>query len=205
MAGRTDIVVATVFGGVPPAKSVVTAYDQLCGFTNAEEAVTARRSEDREAMAYLQADIRHLEFLDSQYGIPADQSEISNTINDLLNEIDPEYVTAPLGLFHRDHVAVREAALEAMNSRDTPLWLWEDLPARVQHPESVVEALDELRGRGYELDLGFIGTGPIATKMDALFCYRSQLQLPEFANRHEFLVTERFWQISKAVTPEESE
>jgi hypothetical protein len=60
-----------------------------------------------------------------------------------------------------------------------------------------------LRGKGYKLELGFIGTGPVATKMDALWCYRSQMGLPEFANRHELLVGERFWHISEAVTPEE--
>ena len=31
-----------------------------------------------------------------------------------------------------------------------PLWLMEDLPARVQHPESVPEALDALKAHGYE-------------------------------------------------------
>jgi hypothetical protein len=55
----------------------------------------------------------------------------------------------------------------------------------------------------YELELGFIGTGSIDKKMDALWCYRSQMGLPEFANRHELLVGERFWHVSKAVTPEE--
>jgi hypothetical protein len=39
--------------------------------------------------------------------------------------------------------------------------------------------------------------------MDALWCYRSQMGLPEFSNRHELLVGERFWNVSKAVTPEE--
>jgi hypothetical protein len=56
-----------------------------------------------------------------------------------------------------------------------------------------------LAKRGISLELGFIGTGLVATKMDALWCYRSQMGLPEFANRHEVLVGERFWRVSKAV------
>jgi hypothetical protein len=66
----------------------------------------------------------------------------------------------------------------------------------------VARALNELRDRGYETELGFIGTGPVATKMDALWAYRSQIGLPEFQNRHELLVGERFWKISKAVVEE---
>lgn len=43
----------------------------------------------------------------------------------------------------------------------------------------------------------------MATKMDALWCYRSQLHLPEFANRHELLVAERFWRVTRAATAED--
>jgi hypothetical protein len=90
-----------------------------------------------------------------------------------------------------------------MSSCETPLWLWEDLPARVANPQDVHSVVENLRGRGYELELGFIGTGSIAKKMDALWAYRSQMGLPEFANRHELLVGERFWRISEAVKTEE--
>ena len=65
----------------------------------------------------------------------------------------------------------------------------------------MARALNELMDRGYETELGFIGTGPVATK-DAVWAYRSQIGLPEFENRHELLVGERFWKISKAVVEE---
>jgi LmbE family N-acetylglucosaminyl deacetylase len=144
-----------------------------------------------------------MDFVDSQYGGKLKTPTFIKQIGDLIDELDPEFVLAPLGLVHPDHVAVREAVLEAMRDRELPLWCYEDLPARVQHPGSVVEALNELTAAGYESESGFIGTGSIAKKMDALWCYRSQLGLPEFENRHSFLVPERFWRVSKAVTPEE--
>jgi LmbE family N-acetylglucosaminyl deacetylase len=202
IAGRPDCVVATVFAGTPSKRSLVTPYDAACGFNSSMEAIESRRFEDYEAMSVLQADSVHLDFLDSQYGERFNFEAAVERLGKLIGDIDPEFVVAPLGLVHPDHVAVRNVVLVAMRGRKMPLWLMEDLPARVQHPESVPEALDALKAHGYELELGFIGTGPLASKMDALWSYRSQMHLPEFENRHELLVGERFWRVSKAVTPE---
>jgi LmbE family N-acetylglucosaminyl deacetylase len=203
LAGRPEVTVATVFAGTPSAKSVLTAYDAVTGFKSAAEAMEARRAEDLEALSVLQAKAKHLDFLDSQYGGRPKPNALIRQLGELIEELDPEFVLAPLGLVHPDHVGVREAVIEAMSAGETPLWLYEDLPARVQHPASVAVALNALRDKGYELELGFIGTGPIDKKMDALWCYRSQMGLPEFSNRHEVLVGERFWQVTKAVTPVE--
>jgi LmbE family N-acetylglucosaminyl deacetylase len=205
IAGRPDCVVATVLAGTPPTKSVLTNYDAVTGFKSAAEAMEARRAEDVEAMSVLQAKAVHLDFLDSQYGVKLKTAAVVKQLGELIEELDPELVLAPLGLVHPDHIGVREAVIEAMSDRTAPLWLYEDLPARVQRPASFAEASNALRDKEYELELGFIGTGPVATKMDALWCYRSQLGLPEFANRHEVLVGERFWHVSKAVTLEEQE
>ena len=49
-----------------------------------------------------------------------------------------------------------------------------------------------------------IFSGPLASKLSALWAYRSQMTLPEFENTHVLLVPERFWKISKAVAPEEA-
>jgi LmbE family N-acetylglucosaminyl deacetylase len=203
IGGRPDCIVATVLAGIPSARSVLTNYDAKCGFTSAADAIEARRAEDLEAMSVLQAKARHLDFVDSQYGGKLKVTALVKKLGELVDELDPEFVVGPLGLVHSDHEMVRDAVLEASTEATRPVWLYEDLPYRVAAPEAVTAALDALRGRGYELQLGFIGTGPIARKMDALFCYRSQLQLPEFENRHEFLVSERFWNVSKAVKPEE--
>ena len=137
--------------------------------TSAADAIEARRAEDLEAMSVLQAKARHLDFVDSQYGGKLKTAALVKQLSELISEIDPEFVLAPLGLIHPDHVAVREAVLEILTNLETPVWLFEDLPARVQYPEAVAQALNELRDRGYETELGFIGTGPAATKMDALW------------------------------------
>jgi LmbE family N-acetylglucosaminyl deacetylase len=203
LGGRPEVTVVTVFAGTPPQKTILTSYDAVCGFKSAAEAIEARRAEDLEAMSVLQAKAWHLDFADSQYGGKLKATALVKQLGELVDELDPEFVLTCLGVGHPDHAAVREAVLEAISSRETPLWLWEDLPARVTNPQDVDNAVENLRGRGYELELGFIGTGSIAKKMNSLWAYRSQMQLPEFANRHEVLVGERFWRVSKAMTPEE--
>jgi hypothetical protein len=62
-------------------------------------------------------------------------------------------------------------------------------------PESVYKALDALSDEGYALTEAFIGTGPLAAKLEALFSYRSQL--PLFENHHEYLVRELVWRIER--------
>jgi LmbE family N-acetylglucosaminyl deacetylase len=195
IGGRPDCVVATVFAGTPPTEGVLTSYDDKCGFKSAAQAMEVRRAEDLEAMSVLQAKARHLDFVDSQYGGKLKVTALVTPLVELVDELDPEFVLTCLGVGHPDHAAVREAVIETMSSRETPLWLWEDLPARVTNPQDVHSVVENLRRRDYKLELGFIGTGSIDKKMDALFCYRSQLQLPEFENRHEFLVSERFWRV----------
>jgi LmbE family N-acetylglucosaminyl deacetylase len=202
IGGRPDTVVVTVFMGYPPEDVTLTSYDRSTGFSTSQDAVSVRRAEDTEALAYLKATAIHLEHLDSQYG-DQDRASIVADINRLIDEIDPELVLAPLGLKHPDHIEVRSAVLEAMGGRETPLWLYEDLPARVLWPECVTEALDALHLFGYSTELGFVGTGSMADKCSALWAYKSQMILPEFENRHAMLVPERFWKVAKAATPEQ--
>jgi LmbE family N-acetylglucosaminyl deacetylase len=201
MAGRPDVVCVTVFAGTPKAASVLTKYDALSGFKNAREAIEARRAKDREAMALLGAKPVHLSFVDQQYGQPTNRKVLAEELKRQITLTEPELVIGPVGIGHPDHVLVREALLDAALDDDTPLWLYEDVPARVREPELVPEALEAVRSRQSEVTLGFCGDGPLADKMAALWAYRSQL--PLFPNRHELLVAERFWRASKAVTPEE--
>lgn len=198
MGGRSDVFAVTVLAGTPSEGTMQTPYDRLCGFGTAEQAMAIRRDEDIAACAYLGATPLHLNFLDSQYGQPAKQSDIARVLADLIKQKDPESVIAPLGLVHPDHKLVSRAALDAALRFDIPIYLYEDLPSRVLYPETVPEALEEIRRtRKVKLELEFIGDGPLAKKMSALHCYKSQMQLPDFENEHTYLVPERFWLCKK--------
>lgn len=201
IAGRPDTVSVTVFAGYPPSSVDLTEYDKATGFHTSRDAVSVRRQEDINAMAYLKAHPIHLDFPDSQYGEPFDHAAVVEKLGELIDKHDPEFVVSMLGLVHPDHIALREAVLDVLRGRETPLWLAEDLPSRVLYPESVPESLDALKARGLTAELGFVGTGSLSDKFTALWKYPSQMQLPEFQNRHVLGVPERFWRI-RAVTPE---
>src|SRR4051812_42123911 len=163
LAGRPDTTVATVFAGFPPEDVTLTPYDRLCGFSSSKDAIAVRREEDREALAYLKAKPIHLEHLDGQYGKQSRKAIVAD-LQRLINEVMPEVVLAGLGLVHPDHELVREAVIDALQDVDIPLWLWEDLPARVAAPETVSVAQKAIRKRGLTTELGFIGTGSLADK-----------------------------------------
>jgi LmbE family N-acetylglucosaminyl deacetylase len=194
LAGRQDAIVATVLAGKPKDPLLQTAYDKTCGFTSSQEAVETRREEDHRALAYLGATAEHLEFLDSQYGT-TDFDALTRVIRGLLDVHKPEMLIGPLGLVHPDHKMVRNAVLLAAHDFDGPAYLYEDMPSRVLYPEEVLEVRDELEDRGFQPHKEFIGDGPIARKILAVWQYRSQIQLPEFQNEHCYLVPERFWRV----------
>lgn len=126
----------------------LTSYDQLCGFNTSKDAIAVRRAEDHEAMSVLHAKAVHLDFAGSQYGVRLDASEVVKELRKLINKLDPELVVAPLGLIHPDHEAVRDALLEATaDQNNPPVWLYEDLPARVQ-PEVVPKVIHNRAKRG---------------------------------------------------------
>jgi LmbE family N-acetylglucosaminyl deacetylase len=202
LAGRPDAVVVTVFAGIPKAKTTLTSYDRDSGFRSSHQAMESRRAEDREALAVLGAMPVHLGFTDHQYGQPMDRGQVAAAVAAQVVKHNPELVVAPLGLGHPDHELVREATLDVLREDPVPLWLFEDTPTCVLHPELVPPALGEVAARGLTAEPGFIGDGPLAQKMAALWCYRSQL--PMFDNHHTLLCPERFWHVTKAVTPEDN-
>jgi LmbE family N-acetylglucosaminyl deacetylase len=187
LCGRPDITVATLFAGVPPA-DIATDYDRKCGFRDSSEAVTARRAEDIDALATLDVAATHLDFFDHQYGFGNDLPAMVGTVANLIKTIAPEYVLAPLGLLHPDHVTARDVTLAAATT--TPVVLYEELPYRVTHPEAVAEAMVAVRRA---LKPVFIGDGPLHRKLTALWSYRSQMQLAEFDAVHPLMVPERYW------------
>jgi LmbE family N-acetylglucosaminyl deacetylase len=192
LAGRPDVIVATVCTDVP-ARAHATGFDRNCGFRFANEAVRARRREDILALEMLHAAHRHLGFYDSQYGTELDAAEITLAILGLVDKTGCDLVLGPLGLVHPDHQVVAQAMLDAATKRpDLQWWLYEELPARVLWPERVAEALDRVRAAGFDPVLDFIGTGDLERKHRALLRYSSQ----RWALPDECLyVPERTWRL----------
>lgn len=190
IAGRGGYAdVLTVFSGIPmQGKKYVTDYDRSCGFRTSKDAMVVRRQEDTEALAILNARPIYTDRLDSQYkGQNQVNKPLINILQSAIKLHNYEMILAPLGLIHPDHVVI---ANELMKLGLPNLYLWEDIPARVTHPEEVVKRLEKFPNA----KLTFIGDGPIADKVRALFCYRSQIGRGDLTP-YNLYVPERFWHV----------
>lgn len=203
LAGRPDVIVATVFAGIPE-DTITTAYDRKCGFELSHEAMATRRREDEVAVMLLGGQHVHLPHLDDQYQLydsrggepPENQvATVAKSLRNVVRKFRPEFIVGPVGIQHPDHEVVRDAVLTL--DEDVPLYLYEELPYRVNTPELVAPVLAGIHERtGRTLELTFIGDGPLDRKLQALWCYRTQMHLPEFANPALFTVPERFWHVA---------
>lgn len=186
IAGRGgNVDVLTVFSGIPMEKDLLTDYDKSCGFSSSKDAMVVRRQEDAEACAILNARAIHSNRLDSQY--TKEQQDWLATTMELISMRKYEIVLAPLGLRHPDHIDISDQII-TLNLKN--LYLYEDLPARVTHPELVFERLKQLP----RAKLTFIGDGNIADKVRALWCYKSQIGRGDL-NPYNLYVPERFWKV----------
>ena len=100
----------------------------LAGATDSAAAVRARVEEDRRALALAGRATVNLPFLDSQYR-EGDQApgEIVRALREVLVAGARIYAPASLGDHHRDHTAVRAAAL-ALHAEGADVTLYADLP-----------------------------------------------------------------------------
>lgn len=178
MAGRPDVIVATVFAGPPPDPEVLTEYDRVSGFANAGEAVAERRGEDVRALQRLSARPVWGSLPDGQYRAQeVNEEDVAREIVRMIGDLAFDTLLIPVGIKHPDHRLVSSAALQLVLDprqtfdRDVGIWLYEELPGRVLWPD---ETCDLYGGSGLDIDLGFVGTGSKAAKRRAMAEYRSQ-------------------------------
>lgn len=188
IAGHPNCDIVSIFSGIPQISAeFVTDYDKSCGFATSKDAMVTRRLEDREACAILNAHPYHTDRLDSQYMKHGHYFKLTKELRDFIEARDYEMVIGPLGLRHPDHVRLADTLI----SLHLPnLYLYEDLPHRVTHPELVQERLQLLNNP----QLTFIGDGPIEDKVRALWCYKTQIGRGDL-NTYNLYVTERFWKV----------
>ncbi len=195
-----DVEVITVFAGIPDDDvCVLSPYDEAGGFSSSRDAMIARREEDRKACALLGAVPIHLSLLDRQYDPerePAYAAQIVDAFRDLDLWADHADVFAPLGIGHPDHALVAWCARLACPNSGVALY--EELPARVDWPEQVVDALALVAQDGFVRAAlpDPISVGDRAMKAAAIAEYRSQF--PNGADNPALLVSERVWRIARS-------
>ncbi len=127
LASAGEVLVVNVFAGEPPA-GALGWWDRLAGASDSATAVRRRIEEDRQALALAGRTAVNLPFLDSQYR-HGDQApeEIVEALRGVLLAGARIYAPASLGDHHRDHTAVRAAAL-ALQTEGADVVLYADLP-----------------------------------------------------------------------------
>lgn len=189
--------VVTVFAGVPDGSLVAPDWDRRAGFATAAEAMQARRQEDQCGLAQLDARPVWLNFMDSQYEVPAAAGEIATQLASVLHEQPAAAVAAPLGLFHSDHVLVHQAALalwrESQKQRD---WLFYEDALYRRVPGLVQQRLAAWRDQQIvatpiDFDLPRFS----ARKAAAANAYASQLALFTPERLEDLRAPERYWQL----------
>ncbi|OXI92352.1 MULTISPECIES: PIG-L family deacetylase [Burkholderia] len=209
LAAAPGSIVVTVFAGIPPRDAPAPPWDRRAGFQRADEAVRARRDEDRRALARLDARPVWLDFLDDQYGTPAASAAIAARV---AREIDAHAgfgVLAPAGLFHRDHLQVQQAALSLLDraraSHDAArVWrFYEDVPYR-RIAGLMARRVSGWRERGWIAHPASAPAGDrtdaIAAKADAVAAYASQIALFDPHMRADLKEPETYWRLECDVT-----
>lgn len=195
MAERPDVVVVTIFGGMPESpERIVTPYDTKCGFKNAQDAVSERRRENDAAVAMLHATKIDLDFPDGQYEVATSEVEITDVLQRIVDGQEFDAIYAPLGLGHPDHMKVSNAVLKL--DTKLPVVLWEDLPIRITEPELVPDRLQQL-GLAYRPSRTILDRKFIADKIRALMCYSSQMGTG-ILDPYLMFVPERFYDFKKS-------
>ena len=118
--------VVTVFGGPPDAyPDPPTEWDALGGFGAGDDVVALRRDEDLAAMHMLCATPMWLEYVDHQYlarGERPNVDDVADSIEQVINDVQPTAVFIPMGLANPDHVTTHEAGAVLAARRDDIAW-----------------------------------------------------------------------------------
>ena len=122
--------VVNVCTALPPP-GILTRYDRLVRATESATLFAERLEEDRAALALADRTPRGLGFLERQYASdPLDRDELRAAMASSLAGASSVYLPAGIGA-HDDHVAVRDAGLEAAAAAGVPVTLYAELPYAV--------------------------------------------------------------------------
>lgn len=198
IAEVASTVVLTVFAGVPAGFEGLTGWDRISGFQNAQQAVAARRGEDRAALDILLAQPCWLDFCDGQYARSPSLALLACGLDEVLAREAPATVVIPAGLGHPDHILAHQALLMARRHHLDKTWLmYEDALYR-RTPGLLQQRLRALMDAGIEATpLPGAANGATQLKSRAVECYRSQLlALSKGPDGYaDAFAPERFWRL----------
>jgi LmbE family N-acetylglucosaminyl deacetylase len=132
MAVRSGVTVVTVFAGNPPAyRDPMRLWDVQSGFGPDDDVMEVRRGEDGAALAILEAQPLHLDYVEHTYN-PGDKpvapTVIAEGLAPTLRALGPTLVLAPFGLANPDHDVVHRACMLVREGFEpgTSWWCYEE-------------------------------------------------------------------------------
>jgi LmbE family N-acetylglucosaminyl deacetylase len=122
LAREADVLVATVFAGVPDGET--GWWDVQCGIADSAAHVRDRRAEDAAVLGSLGRTAVHLDLLDGQYREePVPANEIVRALTERVPAVRRVY--APGGIGHPDHALVRDAGAR-LREQGVPVTVYTD-------------------------------------------------------------------------------
>jgi LmbE family N-acetylglucosaminyl deacetylase len=204
--------VITVLGGQPPVyPEHVTPWDEAGGFVDGDDVVTARREEDRKAMAFTNAMPVWLEFPDHQYLAVEERptaSQVAPSLKKAITDANPTAVFLPMGIANPDHVVAHEAGLLArrdlIESGAEIVWFCYEDHGYKHLPGILAWRISQLFGAGIWPTPSIV---PIEVDMDQkralIAIYKTQVAPLEqdhmLAERLDANVPEQFWRLSAPI------
>lgn len=190
------VLVVNVCAGIPDYRDLSPfAREKHALWGDPEDAVAARRTEDREALTYLGARVTYWDYLDAIYRTvegealypseaavfgdvhPAEAELLQRLVEDIaaLLEAHPRatlYVPLAIG-HHVDHQLTRNAVLR-LTAGGQRIRFYEDFPYVWWEPEELQQVLQELEAIGdWDAEVFPID---VEAKITAIACYRTQIE-----------------------------
>jgi LmbE family N-acetylglucosaminyl deacetylase len=212
LAAYPGSTVITVLGGQPPKyPDHVTPWDEAGGFATSDDVVSARREEDRAAMAYTNATPVWLEFPDHQYLEVADRptpAEVAPSLSQAIAVADPTAVFLPIGIANPDHVLSHDAGLLVRqdlirNKHETAWFCYEDHGYK-HLPGILAWRISKLFGSGIWPTPSIVPIDPdMEQKRVLIEIYKTQIAPLEqdhmLRERLEANVPEQYWRLSDPI------
>lgn len=199
LADHPGSVVLTVFAGVPRDPARLTEWDAACGFHHAAEAIAARRLEDQAALALLEATPRWLDFCDSQYDETPALPALVAALAAQVDELSPDRVLYPLGLFHSDHLLVHDATRAVLRERPAlASFAYEDALYRGMRGELQQRLAALLHAGECATPARLLPEGTHPAKAQAVRRYASQMRPFGPHGLDDTAQPERYWRLEAA-------
>ncbi len=189
---KNELLVATFFTQ-RPAETAYTHWDKISGFSDSNEAISARTKENEKALAPFQAIIKNYDYLDFQYRIKKENKKIKEKISKDIDALIKEYqdrelfiygpATFGLEITHPDHQIVHDSFMDVWRKnkiKNVQFLIYEDFPYAkrfaISRKESLNNYLEKTENIKLEENPIELDKTELEEKITGIDTYKSQIK-----------------------------